>query len=157
MKKTLKKIDRFLIKLFFFGLKKRSRKISEQIVRRGPDHYSDYSPEFIYNSVIDAIQFTPVIVMKPFLRKNKPVTFRGRVLKYPMFWARLFAPDAYFDKVIHSLIASFSIRKSEFDKLGRNDKIIVRVKDSGAKVQIKKKNFDPDKHYYLKIVSNDQR
>jgi len=133
----MKKLFKYLLP----GVWKKSRRYSEIIRKRGPEKYADYTPEFIFDSVLQAYK----------------QTFR---MIWPKFW-RLHrlrkVPKIYFDQQIEPIIAKFTIYRTEFDKIPRNDRIRVRDKKNGWELTIKKKFFDPQLHEYLGKLEKHER
>ncbi len=136
MKKILFKLKKAIVTILLQPYKPKCKRKSAEILKRGADEYAEYTPAFIFKSLVDATAKTPV------------VKFHG--IK-PVFPIRK-APAIYFKMVIDSLIAKMPIKRNEFEKLGRNDKIIVQDQRTGARLQIKKKQYQPTKHKLIKIA-----
>jgi len=135
MKKIIKKIDKFLLKILLSHYYNKCKQKSRDILSRGIDEYSEYTTEFIYETLVDSVHKTKII----------------KFFYIPVF-PRFNAPKVFFEIVIDPMITKFPVIKSKFEKLGRNEKIIVKVKDTGARIQIKKKQFNQQKHIFIKTA-----
>jgi len=117
---------------------------SREILKRGSEAYNEYTTKFIFESLTKATFKTPILSLK----KIKVLKIKIPIPVMPI----VYAPNIYFTQVINPLIAKFPIKNTQFDKLGRNDRIIVREKFSGASITLKKKNYNPNKHNFIKIA-----
>jgi len=126
-----------LLKLLLFNVWQQSRRYAEIIRERGPEEYAEYTADFIFGNVLDAYKAT------------------FRMLKWrPWKWWRLWlVPKIYFEKAIQPIIAKFPVRRTAFQKLGRNDRILIRDRKTGMKAIIKKKFYDENRHELLEIVT----
>ena len=140
MKKIIKKIDKFLLKILLFHYYNKCKQKSRDILSRGIDEYKEYTPAFIYKTLVDSVHKTKIIQF-----------LKWKFLYIPVF-PRFKAPKVFFKIVIDPMITKFSVRKSKFEKLGRNEKIIVKDKNTGARIQIKKKQFNQQKHIFIKTA-----
>lgn len=136
MKKAIFKLKKAIVTLLLQPLKPKCKRKSAEILKRGADEYAEFTPAFIFSSLVDATAKSPVI------------KFNGIIPDFPI----LKAPDIYFNGVSDYLVSKMPIIRTQFEKLGRNDKIIVKDKKSGARLQIKKKQFQPTKHKLIKIA-----
>ena len=136
MKKIIFKLKKAIVTAVLQPLKPKCKRKSAEILKRGADEYAEFTPAFIFKSLVDATAKAPVI------------KFNGIIPDFPI----LKAPDIYFNMVADNLISKMPIIRTEFEKLSRNAKIIVQDKNTGAKLQIKKKQFQPTKHKLIKIA-----
>ncbi len=121
-----------ILKFLLFKVWQRSRKYADVIHKRGPEKYAEYTADFIFDSVL----------------KSYGTTFRLLKRRPDKWWRLWLVPKIYFDSQIEPLIAKFPIYRSEFQKMGRNVRILVKTKKGDQKI-IKKKQFNPEKHTYI--------
>ncbi len=124
------------LKIILFSVWQRSRKYANIIRERGPEKYAEYTEDFIFDSVLKSYQ----------------TTFRLLKRRPHKWWRLWLVPKIYFDSQIEPLIAKFPIYRTEFQKMGRNDRILVKTKKGEQKI-IKKKQFNPETYTYIRKAS----
>ncbi len=122
-----------MLKIILYKQWRRSKKYAEIIRNRGPEKYRDYTPEMIFNNVLQAYKQTAKLLWP----------------KVWKFWRLWLVPKIYFEEKIDPMVARFPIYKSEFEKIGRNEFICVKMKN-GRIIAIKKKQFISGSMQFLK-------
>lgn len=128
----MKKLLYDLSKILLPGVWKNARMYSEIILKRGPDKYREYTPDFIFRNVLQAYRMTAKLL-------------------WPKVWkmgALAKVPKIYFNEKIDPIIAKFPVYLSEFDRIGRNEWILVL--QGKTERRIKKKHFDANTMIYIK-------